>query len=149
MRNSWGFRGAQRSSFSHCAHGPPVAGWWGFSFSPETSPEEGRVPPIQQEQGPACLLDYVYEMWVVGSQPATFCTLQKMSSHLKLHLPSQSGASAGRSVPSPLIKMLHIHTDECQAGTSARKCPHTGEKHKAWANIHTLTAKIIKICKLF
>lgn len=26
MRNSWGFVGVQRSSFSHCAHGPVVAG---------------------------------------------------------------------------------------------------------------------------
>ena len=25
MRNSWGFRGYQRSSFSHCAHGGPHA----------------------------------------------------------------------------------------------------------------------------
>lgn len=44
MRNSWGFRGVQRSSFSHCNHGPPVVGWWGFSFSPEMSPEEESVP---------------------------------------------------------------------------------------------------------
>lgn len=71
------------------------------------------MSPIQPERGPACLLDYVYEMWVVGSQPATSCTLQKMStSHLELHLRWQSGSSAGSSVPSQLIKMQFIHSDD-------------------------------------
>lgn len=45
MRNSWGFRGAQRSSFSHCAHGPPVALALRVPFQRRNIPEERRDPP--------------------------------------------------------------------------------------------------------
>lgn len=54
MRNSWGFRGVQRSSFSHCAHRPPVAVALRVPFQPRNIPEKGRHPPpshIQREQG--------------------------------------------------------------------------------------------------
>lgn len=88
MRNSWGFRGAQRSSFSHCAHGPPVALALRAPFQRRNIPEERSDPPTSYSTRvgarlPCCIM---YMRCRITTCHPGF-TGKKMLGRVKLHLP--------------------------------------------------------------
>lgn len=72
MRNSWGFVGVQRSSFSHCAHGPVVVGGAGSFWD---TPGWRSEAPLRWQEGRMVAVGgasrIMYMSWGLAEQLAT------------------------------------------------------------------------------